>query len=261
MRKGGIFMNILGKTGIISGGASGLGEATALLLHEKGANVVIADANEEKGRTLADKLGQRALFVKTNIAVEGDVKHLCQETLKTFGTIDLLFNGAGIGGPGRIISKNGIYDLIKFKNIIDVNLIGTFSMICNAAWEMSKNVPEDGERGVIINVASVAAFEGQIGQCAYSASKGGIVSMTLPIARDLSQYGIRVCTIAPGIFDTPMLGKLPGDVRASLNRQVPFPPRMGKPVEVAKLALAIIENQYLNGEIIRIDGAIRMGPK
>lgn len=254
-------MQVAGKTAIITGGASGLGEAAAILLHESGANVVIADLNEEKGNALAQKLGDRAVFVKCNVTSVDDVKNCCKVAMEKFGAIHILVNNAGIGAAGRTLGKDGPYNIEWFKMVIDINLIGAFSMLSNAAWEMVKNEPEDGERGVIINVASVAAFDGQIGQAAYSASKGGVVAMTLPIARDLSRDGIRVVTIAPGIFDTPMMALLPEAARESLGKQVPFPSRLGRPMEFAHLVKAIVENGYLNGETIRLDGAIRMAPK
>lgn len=254
-------MNIDGKTAIITGGASGLGRAAVMLLYNMGANVVIADLNTKTGSETAKQLGDRALFVQTDISVENDVKNVCKTALDKFGAIHLLVNAAGLGGSMRILGKNGIYDLNKFKNIVNINLVGTFSMICNAAWEMRNNKPEDGERGVIVNVASVAAFEGQIGQVAYSATKAGICGMTIVMAREFAREGIRVCTVAPGIMDTPMLAKIPEDSRKSLGEQVPFPSRMGKSEEFAQLTKSIIEIQYLNGEIIRLDGAIRMAPK
>lgn len=254
-------MDIKGKTAIITGGASGLGAATAALLVEAGANVVLADLNEEKGSALADQLGDKAIFVRTNIAEVEDVQNVCQAAIEKFGALHILINAAGTGGSNRIVGKNGVHDLEHFKRVVGVNLIGTFSMICNGAWEMARNEPEDGERGVIVNVASVAAFDGQIGQTAYSATKAGICGMTLTIARDIAQHGIRICTVAPGIMDTPMLAKLPDNIKESLGKQVPFPSRMGRPSEFANLAKCVIENGYLNGEVIRLDGAIRMAPR
>jgi 3-hydroxyacyl-CoA dehydrogenase/3-hydroxy-2-methylbutyryl-CoA dehydrogenase len=254
-------MIISGKTAIITGGASGLGEAAARRLHGLGANVVIADLNEEKGRAVAGELEERALFIKTNVTSTGDVRELCQATVTTFGGIHILVNNAGIIGAGRTIGRDGPYNIELFRKIIEVNLIGAFNVLSNVAWEMARNEPENGEKGVIINLASAAAFEGQIGQAAYSASKGGMVSMTLPIARDLSRDGIRVMTIAPGIFETPMMGAMSEQARESLGKQVPFPPRLGLPDEFAHLVQAIVENGYLNGETIRLDGGIRMQPK
>jgi NAD(P)-dependent dehydrogenase (short-subunit alcohol dehydrogenase family) len=254
-------MIISGKTAIITGGASGLGEAAARRLHGLGANVVIADLNEEKGQVVAGELGERALFLKTNVTSTGDVRELCQATVTAFGSIHILVNNAGIIGAGRTIGRDGPYNIELFRRIIEVNLIGAFNVLSNVAWEMARNEPENGEKGVIINLASAAAFEGQIGQAAYSASKGGMVSMTLPIARDLSRDGIRVMTIAPGIFETPMMGAMSEQARESLGKQVPFPPRLGLPDEFAHLVQAIVENGYLNGETIRLDGGIRMQPK
>ena len=254
-------MIISGKTAIITGGASGLGEAAARRLHGLGANVVIADLNEEKGQVVAGELGERALFLKTNVTSTGDVRELCQATVTAFGSIHILVNNAGIIGAGRTIGRDGPYNIELFRRIIEVNLIGAFNVLSNVAWEMARNEPENGEKGVIINLASAAAFEGQIGQAAYSASKGGMVSMTLPIARDLSRDGIRVMTIAPGIFETPMMGAMSEQARESLGKQVPFPPRLGLPDEFAHLVQAIVENGYLNGETIRLDGGIRMLPR
>ena len=254
-------MNISGKTAIISGGASGLGHATALMLYEAGANVVITDVNEEKGNEIVSKMEDRGLFVKTDILSEEDIKNAVKKAVEKFGKIHILVNTAGIGGSMRTIGKNGIYDMERFKRILGVNLIGTFCISSNAAWEMTKNKPEDGECGVIINTASTAAYEGQIGQVAYASSKAGLVGMTLTMARDLARYGIRVVTIAPGTFDTPLLGRLSQEVLVSLGKQVPFPSRLGKPDEYAKLAKTIIELPYVNGEVIRLDGALRMGPQ
>ena len=255
-------MNISGKTAIISGGASGLGLETCRMLHEAGANVVITDVNEEKGIEIASGLGDSALFIKTDIVLEEDVKNACKKAVEKFGKIHILVNTAGIGGGMRTIGKNGIYDLDWYKKILSVNLVGTFSMCCNAAWEMAKNEPDEcGECGVIINTSSVAAYEGQVGQVAYASSKAGIVGMTIPMARDLARNAIRVVTIAPGIFDTPLLGRVPEETRKSLGKQVPFPSRLGKPAEYAKLAKTIIELTYINGEVIRLDGAIRMAPQ
>ncbi|MGE5417693.1 MAG: SDR family NAD(P)-dependent oxidoreductase [Acidobacteriota bacterium] len=254
-------MNISGKTAIVTGGASGLGEAAARMLAELGANVVIADLNEEKGTALASAIGAKAIFVKANMTATADIKALCQAAVDKFGTIHILVNNAGMGSAGRTLGKDGPWNIDWFKMVVDVNLTGAFDMLSNAAWIMSKNEPENGERGVIVNVASVAAFDGQIGQAAYSATKGGVVAMTLPIARDLSRDGIRVVTIAPGIFNTPMMAQLPEAARTSLGAMVPFPSRMGEPAEFASLVCEIARNGYLNGESIRLDGAIRMQPK
>ena len=245
---------------IITGGASGLGAGTAARFIEQGARVVILDRDGDKGARLADDLGDRARFVPADVSSEADVQAALDLATTAFGGLNVLVNCAGIGLAMRTTGSRGPHPLEHFETVIRVNLIGSFNCIRLAATEMAGNTPnEAGERGVIINSASVAAFEGQIGQAAYSASKGGIVGMTLPIARDLARNGIRVCTIAPGIFDTPLLGSLPDEVRASLGAQAPFPQRLGLPVEYAQLAQQIVENPMLNGETIRLDGALRMG--
>lgn len=254
-------MNINGKTAIVTGGASGLGEAAVMALFNAGASVVIADLNEEKGKALAEKLGDKALFVKTDVASLEEVAALCQAAREKFGGIHILVNNAGLGTIGKTLGKEGPLNLKVFKKTIEVNLIGSFNVLSQAAWVMSQNEPEREERGVIINTASVAAFEGQIGQISYAASKAGIVGMTLPAARDLAKNGIRVNTIAPGIIDTPMLALLPEAARQSLGKQVPFPSRLGDPEEFGMLVRHIVENSYINGECIRLDGAIRMGPQ
>ncbi len=245
---------------LVTGGASGLGAATARMAAENGAKVVIADMQAEAGEKLAKELGGR--FAKCDVTAEADAKAAVALALKEFGGLQVLVNCAGIALAERTVGKEAPHDLGRFTRVITVNLIGTFNMIRVAAEAMTKGGPNAaGERGVIINTASVAAYDGQIGQAAYSASKGGVVGMTLPIARDLSRNGIRVCTIAPGIFETPMLLGLPKEAQDSLGKQVPFPSRLGKPAEYAQLARAIIENEMLNGETIRLDGAIRMAPK
>ncbi len=245
---------------LVTGGASGLGAATARMAAENGAKVVIADMQAEAGEKLAKELGGR--FAKCDVTAEADAKAAVALALKEFGGLQVLVNCAGIALAERTVGKEAPHDLGRFTRVITVNLIGTFNMIRVAAEAMTKAGPNAaGERGVIINTASVAAYDGQIGQAAYSASKGGVVGMTLPIARDLSRNGIRVCTIAPGIFETPMLLGLPKEAQDSLGKQVPFPSRLGKPAEYAQLARAIIENEMLNGETIRLDGAIRMAPR
>ena len=245
---------------LITGGASGLGEATARMAVENGGKVVLADLQADKGEKLAQELGGR--FVKCDVTSEADGKAAVEAAVKAFGGVQVLVNCAGIGTAERTIGKEGPHNLAHFTRVITINLIGSFNMIRLAADAMAKAGPNAaGERGVIINTASVAAFDGQIGQAAYSASKGGIVGMTLPVARDLSRNGIRVCTIAPGIFETPMLLGMPKDVQDALGKMVPFPPRLGRPAEYAQLARAIVENEMLNGETIRLDGAIRMAPK
>jgi len=255
-------MEVNGNTFLISGGASGLGGATSRLLAENGANVVIADINREKGEGVAARLGANARFVETNVADEESVKNAVSAAVSAFGSINGAVNCAGIGVAEKTVGKEGPHSLASFKRIIEVNLIGTFNVIRLAAAQMAGQEPNaGGERGVIINTASIAAFDGQIGQAAYSASKGGIVGMTLPIARDLARSGIRVVTIAPGLFDTPLLAGLSEDIRKALGAQVPFPARLGVPAEYAALAKHIIENAMLNGEVIRLDGALRMPPK
>jgi len=245
---------------LITGGASGLGEATARMAAENGGKVVIADLQADLGEKLAKEIGGR--FAKCDVTSEADGKAAVELAVKAFGGIHVLVNCAGIGTAERTIGKEGPHNLGHFTRVVTINLIGSFNMIRLAADAMAKAGPNAaGERGVIINTASVAAYDGQIGQAAYSASKGGIVGMTLPIARDLSRNGIRVCTIAPGLFETPMMKGLPKEAQESLGKQVPFPSRLGRPVEYAQLARAIIENEMLNGETIRLDGAIRMAPK
>jgi NAD(P)-dependent dehydrogenase (short-subunit alcohol dehydrogenase family) len=253
-------MQIKNSVFLVTGGASGLGAATARMAAENGGKVVIADMQEDAGGKLAQELGGR--FAKCDVTSEADGKAAVALALKEFGGLQVLVNCAGIAIAERTIGKEAPHDLGRFTRVVTVNLIGSFNMIRLAADAMAKAGPNAaGERGVIINTASVAAYDGQIGQAAYSASKGGVVGMTLPIARDLSRNGIRVCTIAPGIFETPMLLGLPKDAQDSLGKQVPFPSRLGRPAEYAQLARAIIENEMLNGETIRLDGAIRMAPK
>jgi len=255
-------MDIANKVVLVTGGASGLGAACVRLLTGAGAKAVIADLNEETGSALAGEIGEATLFVKTNVTDEESMQAAVQAAVDHFGGLHILINCAGIGIAERVLGKNGPHSLASFTRVIQINLVGTFNAIRLAAAAMAENQPnQGGERGVIINTASVAAFDGQIGQAAYSASKGGIVGMTLPIARDLSRNGIRVMTIAPGLFDTPLLGNLPEPARISLGQQVPFPPRLGRPDEYAALARHIIENEMLNGEVVRLDGGIRMAPK
>lgn len=255
-------MNISGATLLVTGGASGMGEATVRRFVGGGAQAVILDLAVEKGENLVAELGEAALFVPTNVSDEAAVQRAVDEAVARFGKIDIVVNCAGIAPPAKTIGKDGPHALELFRKVIDVNLVGTFNVIRLAAWAMSRNEPNaEGERGVVINTASVAAYDGQMGQAAYSASKGGIVGMTLPIARDLARNGIRVVTIAPGLFHTPLFEGLPAEAVASLGQQVPFPPRLGRPDEYAHLAQAIVENPMLNGETIRLDGAIRMAPK
>jgi NAD(P)-dependent dehydrogenase (short-subunit alcohol dehydrogenase family) len=253
-------MNVKGQAAIVTGGASGLGGATASALAAAGAKVAIFDLQDELGEKKAKEIG--GLYVKTNVADGPNTEASVKTVVEQLGAPRVVVNCAGIGRAARTLSKSGPHDLAMFSQVIQVNLIGTFNVIRLASWPMSQAEPmEDGERGVIINTASVAAFEGQIGQAAYSASKGGVVGMTLPIARDLSGVGIRVCTIAPGLFLTPMMMGLPPEAQKSLGAQVPFPSRLGDPAEYARLAMQIVENRMLNGETIRLDGAIRMSPR
>jgi NAD(P)-dependent dehydrogenase (short-subunit alcohol dehydrogenase family) len=255
-------MELSNKVVFVTGGASGLGAACVRLLTQSGAKAAIADLNSELGTALATEIGPSALFVNTNVVEEESTQAALKAAVDHFGGLQVVINCAGIAIGERTLSKKGPHSLASYTKVINVNLIGTFNVIRLAAAVMAENTPnEDGERGVIINTASVAAFEGQIGQAAYSASKSGIAGMTLPIARDLASYGIRVMTIAPGIFDTPMLAGLPEPARISLGQQVPFPSRLGRPSEYAMLAKQIIENPMLNGEVIRLDGGIRMQPR
>ncbi|QQS48090.1 MAG: 3-hydroxyacyl-CoA dehydrogenase [Acidobacteriota bacterium] len=255
-------MQIKNHTFLVAGGGSGLGAAAVRALSAGGANVVIADINKDTGGTLAAELGAGARFIQTNVSDEAAVQAAVGLAVSEFGVLNGAINCAGIGVAEKTVGKDGPHALASFKKVIEVNLIGTFNVIRLAAARMAGQEPNQaGERGVIINTASIAAFDGQIGQAAYSASKGGIVGMTLPIARDLARLGIRVVTIAPGLFDTPLLAGLPEDVKKVLGSQVPFPPRLGRPSEYAALACHIIENEMLNGEVIRLDGALRMPPK
>ena len=253
-------MQIKDSVYVVTGGASGLGAATATIAAASGAKVVIADLNAEMGEALAKQIG--GTFVKCDVTSEADGQLAIDTAVKTYGAIHVLVNCAGIGTAEKTTHKNGPHNLAAFTRVITINLIGTFNMIRLAATAMLANQPNAaGERGVLINTASVAAYDGQIGQAAYSASKGGIVGMTLPIARDLSRDGIRCVTIAPGLFLTPLLKGLPPDVQDSLGKQVPFPSRLGRPEEYGSLAKHIVENEMLNGETIRLDGAIRMAPR
>jgi NAD(P)-dependent dehydrogenase (short-subunit alcohol dehydrogenase family) len=253
-------MQIQGKTFLVTGGASGLGGATSRLLASSGGDVVIADLNAEKGEALAKEIGAR--FALCNIVEEDAVRDAIALTVSSRGELNGLINCAGVGVAEKTVGKDGPHSLASFKRVIEINLIGAFNVTRLAAARMSSQEPGvGGERGVIINTASIAAYDGQIGQAAYSASKGGIVGMTLPIARDLARSGIRVVTIAPGLFDTPLLAGLPEDVKKVLGQQVPFPSRLGNPAEFAALAKHILENEMLNGEVIRLDGALRMPPK
>jgi 3-hydroxyacyl-CoA dehydrogenase / 3-hydroxy-2-methylbutyryl-CoA dehydrogenase len=247
---------------IVTGGASGLGEAVVRAIISGGGKAAILDLADDNGSRLAAKLGGSAIYCKTDVSSESDVTAGIERAAGQFGRINVAVNAAGIVNPGRIIGKKGPIELKQFELLLKVNLIGTFNVIRLAAMKMTGNDPNvEKERGVIVNTASVAAFDGQIGQAGYAASKSGIVGMTLPLARELAAYGIRVMTIAPGIFDTPMMASFTDEVRASLGQSIPFPSRMGRPDEFASLVLQVIENTMLNGETIRLDGAIRMAPK
>ena len=255
-------MQVKNSVFLVTGGASGLGEATVRMAAGEGAKVVIADLQNDAGEKLASELGAAARFVKTDVTSEAEGKAAVAAALKEFGGLHVLVNCAGIAIAERTLGKEAPHDLARFSRVVTINLIGTLNMIRLAAEAMAKAGPNAaGERGVIINTASVAAFDGQIGQAAYSASKGGIVGMTLPIARDLSSVGIRIVTIAPGLFHTPMMASLSPEIQDALGKSVPFPPRLGRPEEYAALAQHIIENEMLNGETIRLDGALRMAPK
>lgn len=254
-------MQIANHAFLVTGGGSGLGAATARMIAANGGKVVIADVTEH-GAALAKELGASAKFAKTDVTDEASTQAAVDLCVASFGAIHGAINCAGVGGGDRVVGKEGPQPLAKFERIVKVNLIGTFNVIRLAAAKMSIQAPEaSGERGVVVNTSSVASFDGQIGQAGYSASKAGVNGMTLPIAREFAKFGIRVMTIAPGIFDTPMLAGLSEELRASLGAQVPFPPRLGKPEEYAALVKHIIENEVLNGEVIRLDGAIRMAPK
>jgi len=256
-------MEIKGITAVVTGGGSGLGEATARALAARGARVGLIDLGRSRGAEVAREIGDGALFLEADVCNEEQIGEALDRAVAELGGLQVAVNCAGIGMAGRTIGKDDApFDLGLFRRTIEVNLIGTFNVIRLAASRMAKNEPNaEGERGVLINTASIAAFDGQIGQAAYSASKGGVVGMTLPIARDLSRSGIRVVTIAPGLFATPMLMGLPEPAREALGATIPFPPRLGRPSEYGQLACQIVENPMLNGEVIRLDGALRMAPR
>lgn len=255
-------MRIEDRNFMVSGGASGLGEATVRMLVQNGGKVLLLDVNEASGFALEEEFRGKVRFVRTDITQETEVQAALRIAVEEWGTVHGLVNCAGLGPAQKILGKKGVHELSFFQKIIEVNLVGSFNTLRLAAEVLQQNAPnENGERGVIINTASVAAFEGQIGQAAYSASKGGIVAMTLPIARELAVHGIRVMAIAPGIFETPLLAAYSQEVRDSLGAQVPFPARLGKPEEYASLVKHVIENTMLNGEVIRLDGAIRMAAR
>jgi NAD(P)-dependent dehydrogenase (short-subunit alcohol dehydrogenase family) len=255
-------MQLAGSTFLVTGGASGLGAATVKSVVAGGGNAVIADLKEAEGNALAAELGNAVRFARTDVTDEASGKAAVQAAVEAFGGVQCLVNCAGIVYGEKVVGKDGPHSLAGFVRTININLIGTFNLIRLAAAAMAGNTPNaDGERGVIVNTSSVAAFDGQIGQAAYSASKAGVAGMTLPMARELARSGIRVMTIAPGLFETPMVGQVPKEIADALAKMVPFPPRLGRPDEFASLVLEIVRNVMLNGEVIRLDGAIRMAPK
>jgi NAD(P)-dependent dehydrogenase (short-subunit alcohol dehydrogenase family) len=255
-------MKIAGSTFLVTGGASGLGGATTRMLAGAGGRVVVLDVNEAAGHAVAAELGASVRFARADVTREEDVKAAIALALSSFGGLHGAVNAAGIATVEKVLGKSGPHPLELFEKTLRINLAGTFNVCRLAAAALAEQpAAESGERGVLVNTASVAAFEGQIGQAAYSASKGGIVGLTLPLARELSRHGIRVMAVAPGIFDTPLLAGLPEPARISLGQQVPFPPRLGRPDEYAALVRHILENEMLNGEVIRLDGALRMGPR
>lgn len=260
--RGEVVVKIEGRGFLVTGGASGLGEATVDALAERGARLLIADVSEEAGSAVAARLGDNGVFVKTDVTSEESVQSAISAACDAFGALHGVVNCAGIAISERAVGRDAPHSLEAFARVVTVNLIGTFNVIRLAAAVMAGNDPdEDGERGVIVNTSSVAAFDGQIGQPAYAASKGGVAAMTLPLAREFARAGIRVVAIAPGLFDTPMLAGLPEEARASLAAQVPFPARLGRPTEYGRLVRDIVENSMLNGEVIRLDGAIRFAPR
>ncbi|MEI7968889.1 MAG: 3-hydroxyacyl-CoA dehydrogenase [Betaproteobacteria bacterium] len=255
-------MDIRNRVFIVTGGSSGLGEATVEMITSNGGRVIVADVNTAAGEALAARLGPDVRFSECDVTSEEHAKRAVDLAVSAFGGLQGLVNCAGVGVPAKVLGRDGPLALDRFARIVNINLVGTFNMIRLAADAMSRGQPDDaGERGVIVNTASVAAFDGQIGQPAYAASKAGVVGMTLPIARELARFGIRVMTIAPGLFETPMMAGLPPEAQQSLAQQVPFPSRLGRPAEFARLVEQICRNQMLNGETIRLDGAIRMAAK
>ncbi|HEU4405516.1 MAG TPA: SDR family NAD(P)-dependent oxidoreductase [Polyangiaceae bacterium] len=255
-------MRVDGSVVVVTGGASGLGAAVARRLHGRGARVVVLDRAAEAGEALAGALGEGAAFAAGDVTDEAAVRAAFELGRGRFGPVRAVVGCAGVGTPGRVLSKDGPQPLEAFARTVQVNLLGMFNVVRLGAAAMADNEPNgEGERGVVVMTASVAAFDGQVGQAAYAASKGGVVAMTLPIARELARFGVRVVTVAPGLFDTPLLGALPEAARQSLGQQVPFPPRLGRPDEFAALVEHVVENPMLNGETIRLDGALRMAPK
>lgn len=255
-------MQINGSVALVTGGASGLGEAVSRRFSAGGAAVVICDLKSDRGSDLAAQLGRRAFFIQADVTKVSGVEAAIKTALDRFGGLHITVSCAGILAGAKILGKHGPHELKRFRTVVETNLIGTFNVMRLAAEAMAQNQPmEDGERGVIVNTASIAAFEGQIGQAAYAASKAGVVGLTLPAARELAAWGVRVCTIAPGTFDTPMLAGLPPKAMQSLTAQIPFPSRLGHADEFAALAQHIVENRFLSGETIRLDGALRMGPR
>ncbi len=255
-------MEIAGKSFLITGGASGLGAATARMMVERGGSVVLADMNIAAGEAYAATLGGRAVFVCTDVTQEIDGTRAVETAVERFGALHGLVNCAGVAPSERVVGRSGPHALESFVRAVSINLVGTFNMLRLAAAAMMRNEPDaEGERGVVVNTASIAAFEGQIGQAAYAASKAGVVGLTLPAARELARSGVRVVTIAPGIFMTPMMAGFSDEVQTSLAQSVPFPARLGRPEEFAAMVVTIFESPYLNGEVIRLDGALRMGAK
>lgn len=255
-------MEIKNSVAVVTGGASGLGEACVRNLVEQGGKAAIFDLDEERGEKIASEIGSAAIFCNTNVVDDGSLQAAIDKTIEAFGAIHFAINCAGVGTPMKVLGKEGPVKMEAFNKVVQINLMGTFNVIRLAAEKMVTNTPnEDGEKGVVINTASIAASEGQLGQPAYSASKAGVVGMTLPIAREFADYGIRVLTISPGLFETPMMQTLPEKVRQALAQMVPFPKRLGRPIEFAKLVQHIIENPMLNGETIRLDGTMRMAAK